>query len=45
VRRNLELQLDLMDAMNGVVTTKSELRRHGRPYANTAPRTRVWQST
>jgi hypothetical protein len=34
VRRNLELQLDLVDAMNGVVSTNSELRRHGRPYAN-----------
>jgi hypothetical protein len=32
VRRNLEPQLDLMDAMN-VVSTNSEL-RHGRQYAN-----------
>jgi hypothetical protein len=34
VRRNLEFQLDLMDATNVVVTTNSELRRDGRPYAN-----------
>jgi hypothetical protein len=34
VRRNLELHLDLMDAMNVVVTTNSELRHGGRPYAN-----------
>ena len=34
VRRNLELQLELMDASNVVVTTNSELRRDGRPYAN-----------
>ena len=34
VKRNLEFQLDLMDASNVVVTTNSELRRDGRPYAN-----------
>ena len=34
VKRNLEFQLDLMDATNVVVTTNSELRRDGRPYAN-----------
>jgi hypothetical protein len=34
VRRNLEFQLDLMDAANVVATTNSELRRDGRPYAN-----------
>jgi hypothetical protein len=34
VRRNLEFQLDLMDATNVVVTTNVELRRNGRPYAN-----------
>jgi hypothetical protein len=34
VRRNLEFELDLMDATNVVVTTNSELRRDGRPYAN-----------
>jgi hypothetical protein len=34
VKRNLELQLDLMDAPTSVVTTNSELRRDGRHYAN-----------
>ena len=34
MKRNLEFQLDLMDATNVVVTTTSELRRDGRPYAN-----------
>ena len=34
VKRSLEFQLDLMDASNVVVTTNSELRRDGRPYAN-----------
>lgn len=34
MRRNLEFQLDLMDATNVVVTTNVELRRNGRPYAN-----------
>ena len=34
VRRNVELPLDLMDAMNVVVSTNSELHRHGRPYSN-----------
>jgi hypothetical protein len=34
VKRNLEFQLDLMDASNVVVTTNVELRRDGRPYAN-----------
>src|SRR5437870_5321142 len=33
VKRNLELQLDLMDATKIVVTTNVELRRDGRPYA------------
>jgi hypothetical protein len=34
VKRNLKLQLDMMHATNVVVTTNSELRRDGRPYAN-----------
>ena len=34
VKRNLEFQLDLMDATSVVVTSNSELRRDGRPYAN-----------
>jgi hypothetical protein len=34
VKRNLQFQLDLMDATNIVVTTNSELRRDERPYAN-----------
>ena len=34
VKRNLEFQLEPMDAANVVVTTNSELRRDGRPYAN-----------
>ena len=34
VRRNLEFQLDLMDAANVVVTTNVEVRRDRRPYAN-----------
>jgi hypothetical protein len=34
VKRNLGFQLDLMDASKVVVTTNSELRRDGRPYAN-----------
>src|SRR5215217_163061 len=34
VKRNLQFQFDLMDATNIVVTTNSELRRDGRPYAN-----------
>ena len=31
VKRNLKLQLDMMQATNIVVTTNSELRRDGRP--------------
>jgi hypothetical protein len=34
VKRNLEFQLDLMNASNVVLTTNIELRRDGRPYAN-----------
>jgi hypothetical protein len=34
VKRNLEAQLDMMNASNVVVTTNSKLRRDGRPYAN-----------
>ena len=34
VKRNLEFQLEPMDAANVVVTTNSELRRDGRPCAN-----------
>jgi hypothetical protein len=34
VKRNLQFQFDLMNAANVVVTTNSELRRDGRPYAN-----------
>jgi len=38
VKRNLEFQLDLMDATNVVVTTNSELRRDGRPTPTSALR-------
>jgi hypothetical protein len=34
VKRNLEFQLDLMNASNVAVTTNIELRRDGQPYAN-----------
>jgi hypothetical protein len=34
VKRNLQFQLELMDATNVVVMTNFELRREGRPYAN-----------